>query len=385
MAWRSFKNDKSPEVIHWQQNNRNRLPTTAAFVDSIANSKAQRVVDAFADEFAGRPVMFAFDELSLIKHGEQTKTAKFVAKTSESLETAKNFALQDAARFVTGDTTQTEIFFETVGKFIEADFERLREGQATVIGTAIVNDFNAMANMTPEELASLLGHEAGDAFLIFLGGGGLQACGRALTKTMDSAIALANDIRATHTFQSPLLFQFQEGTLYSGFPVDALKLQKPIVRKAATTEVVAQDIAQSYVAPKLPGLPEKLTKGQIIDYLQNIDKIPVEQLTADLERLGFELLEYRPDEKIYKFSHVKNNGMRRAGKSKEELALITGQAKANLKSANVMVEIHCDAKSGAHMHITDTNGNVYDKYLNNLTAKFRKDNPGLIDKQIRDK
>ena len=37
------------------------------------------------------------------------------------------------------------------------------------------------------------------------------------------------------------------------------------------------------------------------------------------------------------------------------------------------------------MHITDTNGNVYDKYLNNLTAKFRKDNPGLIDKQIRDK
>jgi hypothetical protein len=39
-----------------------------------------------------------------------------------------------------------------------------------------------------------------------------------------------------------------------------------------------------------------------------------------------------------------------------------------------MVEIHCDAKSGPHMHITDTHGNIYDKKLTNLTAKFMKDN-----------
>ena len=34
------------------------------------------------------------------------------------------------------------------------------------------------------------------------------------------------------------------------------------------------------------------------------------------------------------------------------------------------------------MHITDTYGNVYDKHLNNLTAKFRKENPNLSEKVI---
>jgi hypothetical protein len=385
MAWRSITQDNSPEVISWQQENRNRLPTAASFFDGIANSKTQRFVNAFADEFAGRPVMFVKEELSLRKQGAQTKTAKFVENTAEALKEAKEFAVQDVARFRAGDTTQTRIFFETVGKFIDADIERFRDGQATVIGTAIAEDFKALGNMTPEQLAAHLGHEAGDAFLFFFAGAGLQAGGRAVTKTMDAAITLAKDFRATRTFQSPLLFQFKEGTLYSGFPFDAIETQKMIIGKTAELEVIAKDIAQAYVQPKLPGFSEKLTKIQIVDYLQNIDTVPLKQLTIDLERLGFELLEYRPDQKIYKFSHVKNNGLRRAGKSKDELELITDKAKANLKSANVMVEIHCDAKSGAHMHITDTNGNVYDKNLNNLTAKVRKDNPGWHENKVQDK
>jgi hypothetical protein len=237
MAWRSITQDKSPEVISWQQDNRNRFSGTASFFDGIANSKTQRVVDAFADEFAGRPVMFVKEELSLIKQGAQTKTAKFVENTAEALKDAKEFAVQDAARFITGDTTQTQIFFETVGKFIDADFERFRDGQATVIGTAIAADFKALANMTPEQLAAHLGHEAGDAFLFFFAGAGLQVGGRALTKTMDTAITLAKDFRATRTFQSPLLFQFKEGTLYSGFP---------FIGKSAEAEVIAKDIVLSY-------------------------------------------------------------------------------------------------------------------------------------------
>jgi hypothetical protein len=105
--------------------------------------------------------------------------------------------------------------------------------------------------------------------------------------------------------------------------------------------------------------------------LQNVDKIPLKQLTNDLEKLGFELLKVIPEQNIYKFSHVKN------------AIRGTGKAKANLESSKYMVEIHCDAISGPHMHIVDTHGNVYDKNLTNFTAKYRKENPGLLEKQIR--
>ena len=119
-----------------------------------------------------------------------------------------------------------------------------------------------------------------------------------------------------------------------------------------------------------------LTKGQIVDYLQNIDKVPMKQLATDLEKIGLKLLERRPDKQIYKFSHVKN-----------ELREV-GNVKAKLESSKVMVEIHFDAKCGPHMHITDTKGHVYDKHLNNLTDmianKFpNKDMDSIIKKSER--
>ena len=245
MAWRSITQDKSPEIISWQQDNRNRFPTAASFFDSVANSKSQLMVNAFADEFAGRPVMFVAEELSIIKQGDRTQTVQFVANTVEALKDIQEFVAQDVMRVITGDTTQTEIFFDNIGKFIEADFDRLREGQATVIGAAIADDFKALANMTPDELAAHLGHEAGDAFLIFLAGGGLQAGGRALTRAMDTAISLSQELMATRTFRSPLLFQFQESTLHSGFPFDAITLQKPIIRRSMVEQIVVNDIIQA--------------------------------------------------------------------------------------------------------------------------------------------
>jgi hypothetical protein len=73
----------------------------------------------------------------------------------------------------------------------------------------------------------------------------LQAGGRALTKTMDAAITLAKDFRATRTFQSPLLFQFKEGTLHSGFLFDAIKPQKPIISQGVAEQVVVNDVIQA--------------------------------------------------------------------------------------------------------------------------------------------
>lgn len=86
-------------------------------------------------------------------------------------------------------------------------------------------------------------------------------------------------------------------------------------------------------------------------------------MVKNLNSLGFKLLKVIPEQNIYKFSHVRNDfrGM--------------SAVKANLKSSKLMVEIHWDSVSGPHMHITDRYGNLYDKNLNNLTAKIRRDNP----------
>lgn len=52
-----------------------------------------------------------------------------------------------------------------------------------------------------------------------------------------------------------------------------------------------------------------------------------------------------------------------------------------------IIELH-EGKGGQdfhHMHITDAHGNVYDKYLNNLTAKYRKEHPDWHENKIQDK
>jgi hypothetical protein len=181
-------------------------------------------------------------------------------------------------------------------------------------------------------------------------------------KVATGAAKTANSFVAANKFVAPVTFQYKGATLYSGIPFDVVKVRNPVVPKAPAANM-----------PKPPTNVDKLTKSQLVDYLQNVDKLPMTQLVNDLEQIGFRLLEHRPDKKIYKFSHVKNE-LRELDK-----------VKANIGSSKIMIEIHFDAKSGPHMHITDTYGNVYDKHLNNLTAKFRKENPNLSEKVIEKK
>ncbi len=103
--------------------------------------------------------------------------------------------------------------------------------------------------------------------------------------------------------------------------------------------------------------------GKIIDYLQDVHNIPMEQLCKDLQKIGFELIYENADQNVYKFGHIRND------------LIGSGEVKANLKSCKYMVEIHCDEVSGPHMHITDNLGNLYDKDMNNLTAKHSEENP----------
>jgi len=81
--------------------------------------------------------------------------------------------------------------------------------------------------------------------------------------------------------------------------------------------------------------------------------------------------------------HWKND-IRRTHKLKAIDEPIHTYVKPKLENSKFIIEIH-KGKGGLdydHMHITDAYGNVYDKYLNNLTAQFKTDNPGLTDKMI---
>lgn len=177
------------------------------------------------------------------------------------------------------------------------------------------------------EAGTAAGHVTYDSFIVSSAAAGATALAAKTVKTVNS-------------FRPQMTFQFNGVRQKSIAPLNANVSVKP----AANTG--------------------KLTKSQITEFLQSVERMPVEQLFKELQKLGFELLESIPDKNIYKFSHVKNGPLRG-----------TGQAKANLESSKVIVEIHCDVKSGPHMHITDTYGNVYDKELNNLTTKLKKENP----------
>ena len=117
----------------------------------------------------------------------------------------------------------------------------------------------------------------------------------------------------------------------------------------------------------------QLTKGQIIEYLQNVDKIPVEQLYKDLQKIGLELYT-PPQDGIYKFIHWRN-----------DMRPLSASAKPKLENSKFIIEVH-KGKGGNdydHMHITDAKGNVYDKYLNNLTEKLRKENPSWHARKLK--
>ena len=130
----------------------------------------------------------------------------------------------------------------------------------------------------------------------------------------------------------------------------------------------ARRASSAYTQQKLPNQAVRLTKGQIVDYLQNVDKVPLEQLINDMGRMGKSGLKLHNPELIqkvgiYKFKYT--------------------NAKTGVDK--IFVEIH-KAKGPNdyhHMHITDRFGNVYDKHLNNLTTKFRKENPDWHSQKLK--
>lgn len=152
----------------------------------------------------------------------------------------------------------------------------------------------------------------------------------------------------------------------------------PAVAKAVdlgSKAIVTLYVRNVLVSNNLARQPQRLTKGQVVEFLQVVDTMPLEQLTQEFQRFGLELYE-PPIEGIYKLIHWRTD-IRRAHEIKGGKEPIYSYVKPKLENSKFIIEFH-KGKGGMdfdHMHITDRYGNIYDKNLNNLTAKYRKENP----------
>jgi hypothetical protein len=285
-----------------------------------------------------------------------------------SLATMGVFALGSAARQFLNDNLHlanaaANLYMDTYVNIYSANDSQRAEAwgrnQELVTNTAQAISKALVNPRIIEEYYYNKFQEASNSFASAYKSGDLTSAGNAVglvvydTCVISSVAAGATALtsKVASNFRPPMVFQFNGASV------------NPAPRPSMSTRV------QPRVVTPVP-VPQ-LTKGQLTEFLQTVDQMPVEQISRELQRLGLELLEYRPDINIYKFSHVKNGPIRG-----------TGTAKANLESSKIMVEVHCDAKSGPHMHIVDANGNLYDKNLNNLTAKYRRENPSLAEKTI---
>lgn len=239
LAWRALTGEESAAIMQWQAANRAKAPHAAEFLDSIADAPIQRNVNAFSSAFTEqaivKPAKFIGEEAARIKLDEPTKTLEAAKYVLDSAKGVARFAGSEAKHVFTGEPTTTGIFLKNASNFVAADFNRFRNGQETIVGTAIANDFKALAGMSQEQMAAYLGHEVGNAVLYLFAGGTAQAGGRAIGRTVNSAVTTSKEFIATHEFHSPVVFQFEGSRLHSGFPVDVVKPQRAVVKKHADT------------------------------------------------------------------------------------------------------------------------------------------------------
>lgn len=132
----------------------------------------------------------------------------------------------------------------------------------------------------------------------------------------------------------------------------SLSVESQVKKRASTKE---QDATHKNPPPLLfkgvgkQGAPiaDKLTKKKLVNYLQNIDDVPREQLKRDVESIGLKYAGGSPDAGIVKFTH----------RSKDYRV--------------EMHEAHLKRKNGAkyeHIHIRDKQGNSLDKNLKRVDS-----------------
>lgn len=94
-----------------------------------------------------------------------------------------------------------------------------------------------------------------------------------LPSVVGKGVTIGKEFISNNQFRSPLTFKFNEGKLYSGLPLDAVKLHSPILVKSANVDFAPSGFldAQLYPTEKLQILGRYL-------YKRGVDLYPVEYL-----------------------------------------------------------------------------------------------------------
>lgn len=126
-------------------------------------------------------------------------------------------------------------------------------------------------------------------------------------------------------------------------------------------ELIIENVLNYGEMPSVGSAANSLTKGRVIEYLENVDKIPFNKLNDDLQKIGLELYE-PPVDGIYKFIHWRND-IRRAHKISGIKEPISSYTKVKDANSKYIIELH-KGKGGSdydHLHITNAKGEIYDK------------------------
>lgn len=133
MAYRALSGDRSPEVLRWQQQNRQQMSMLADFSDGLQSAKPIKVMES-----SGRGLKDSFIEMGTFL-GEEAARLRLgqTTKTQKAIVSAGTFLGEEAARLRLGEDTRTGQFFNVVGTFLGEEATRLRLGTPTITGAAI--------------------------------------------------------------------------------------------------------------------------------------------------------------------------------------------------------------------------------------------------------
>jgi hypothetical protein len=229
LAKRAFMGDHCSEVLTWQQHNRRGNPNAAAFTDHVAqNAHPVEVAKATATGIKDGAVVagtFVGEEAGRIRLGHPTITG-------QAFKTTGTLIGEEAARLRLGQPTTTGNFVSFLGE----EAARLRLGEQTYMGPVIRQHLQTFADTPTTKLMHDFASSTTQSMLLWeFGASGARAVikaapsvARFTTTTAKNAAKATGEFVASHEFQSPITFQFNSSKLYTGIPVDTVKVRNPV-------------------------------------------------------------------------------------------------------------------------------------------------------------
>ncbi|HEV2524691.1 MAG TPA: hypothetical protein VGU44_06125, partial [Gammaproteobacteria bacterium] len=275
MTLRALFGDQSPEIIAWQQQNRSKAPIFARESDALQEVKPLQVAKSFGrgikDSFV-ETGEFLGEEAARFRLGEKTKIGSIVNAMG-------TFLGEEAARVTLHEETQTERFARVVDTFVHEETARFRLGEETKTQALIFNSFQKLCQMRAEELTHYVGKGAGDILTGYGIARGLKLTYKAAGRGV-SAFPELREFAAERTFRSPIVLEYDPNTLYSGFPLNLFKPQKPWVKKDILSET-----ARLHPSPLFKH-EETIIAQWTVERLRLLEKWKAQDLSAVNEKMN---------------------------------------------------------------------------------------------------